>query len=72
MLFIKFLDLLKRIIGAVGSSGFSERGPVIHDEDLATILKGTNVMVSPVGPNYKNRNLGLIGGVDAIKSFLGK
>ena len=54
------------------SGDFFIRGPVIHDEDIPRILKGAKVMVRCIGSDYQNSNLSLVGGVNAVKSRLGK
>ena len=72
ILFIESLDFFKRAIRTMGSSGFSVRGSVVHGDDLSSTLKRTKVMISSIGSNYYNGNFSLIGGVDAVKSFLGK
>ena len=56
----------------MGSSGFFIRGSIVHGDDLTTTLKRTKVMISSIGTNYYNGNFSLIGGVDAVKSLLGK
>ena len=56
----------------MGSSGLFIRSSVVHDEDVTSILKGAKVMIGSIGSNYHNGKFGFVGGVDAVKSLLGK
>ena len=72
IVFVESLHLCQRFEWTAGSGGILIGSPVVHDEDFPGVLKGAKVMVRCIGSDYQNSNLSLVGGLDAVKSILGK
>jgi len=70
--FIEFPVLLQRIVWPMNPRKSLIRGPIIHNENLAILLKRADIMVISIRAHKNHHNLSLVQSIDTIEGRFGK
>ena len=70
--FVEFFVFLQRIVRPMNPGKSLIRRPVIHDENLTVLPKGTDVMVISVGAHENYCNLSLVRRIDTVEGRFSK